>query len=109
MPWQCSGRAKSSKIWKFVAGVPDRSGGEVGDPARNGNLIDSDGAPAIVNGVIQALQAEGADVSTPAFPFAQGFNFPHSERCSNCGAPNPPVSVGDDYYCHRCNDQLNAD
>ena len=33
---------QNSTIWKFVAGVPDRSGGVVGDPARNGNLIDTD-------------------------------------------------------------------
>jgi len=48
---------KGNKIWKFVAGVPDRSGGLVGDAARNGHLVDANGDAVIIGGVVQALPA----------------------------------------------------
>ena len=53
---------KGNKTWKFVAGAPDRSGGPVGDAAKNGNLVDASGDAVTVDGVVQPPPAPaGAD------------------------------------------------
>ena len=44
---------KGNRIWRYVAGAPDRSGGTVGEPAKNGNLIDAGGNAVIIDGVVQ--------------------------------------------------------
>ena len=42
--------SKGTRIWKFVASAPNRSGGTVGDLARNGNPFDASGNAVIFGG-----------------------------------------------------------